>query len=31
MSVAMDIQKKALDLLGETPDPNAQGGKGSPE
>ena len=31
MSVAMDIQKKALDLLGETPDPDAQGGKGSPE
>ena len=31
LKVAMDIQKKALDLLGETPDPNAQGGKGSSE
>ena len=31
LKVAMDIQKKALDLLGETPDPNAQGGKGSAE
>ena len=27
LKVAMDIQKKALDLLGETPDPNAQGGR----
>ena len=31
MSVAMDIQKKVLDLLSETPDPNARGGKGSAE
>ena len=31
MSVAMDIQKKVLDLLGETPDPDAQGGRSLPQ
>ena len=31
LKVAMDIQKKALTLLSEKRDPDAQGGKGSPE
>lgn len=31
MAVAMDIQKKALTLLSEKTDPNAQDGNGSPE
>ena len=31
LKVAMDIQKKALTLLSEKTDPDAQGGKGSPE
>ena len=31
LTVAVDIQKKALTLLGEKADPDAQGGKGSPE
>ena len=31
LKVAVDIQKKALTLLSEKRDPDAQGGKGSPE
>ena len=31
LKVAMDIQKKALTLLSENRDPDAQGGKGSPK